>query len=65
MEDVRMEIRTLIVDDEPLGRRRVRQLLDAPEVSPLESQKLKELAGLMASDAAAAGMEELPDWRLF
>jgi two-component system LytT family response regulator len=31
MEDVRMEIRTLIVDDEPLGRRRVRQLLEEAE----------------------------------
>jgi trimethylamine:corrinoid methyltransferase-like protein len=44
---------------------KVRRILDAPEVSRLESQKLKELERLMAADAADAGMERLPDWRLF
>jgi trimethylamine--corrinoid protein Co-methyltransferase len=44
---------------------KVQQILDAPKVSRLESQKLQELESLMASDAADAGMEKLPDWRPF
>jgi trimethylamine--corrinoid protein Co-methyltransferase len=44
---------------------RVRQMLESPAVSPLDSTKMKELEALMASDAAGAGMEKLPEWRLF
>jgi len=40
------------------------QLLGSQEVSALESNKMRELEDLMAADAAEAGMDRLPDWRL-
>jgi len=44
---------------------RVREMLDSTAVSLLDSAKMKELEDLMASDAAGAGMEKLPEWRLY
>ena len=44
---------------------RVRQMRESAAVSPLDPTRMGELEARMASDAAAAGMEKLPEWRLF
>lgn len=59
-------------DWEAAGRRsavdrahdRVQQLLGSSAASPLGPAEMKELENIMSSDAAAAGMEKLPEWRL-
>ena len=42
---------------------KVRAILGAAEIEPLDGTIVGQLEELMASDAAASGLEELPQWR--